>query len=261
MREAEFKAWMAESHTPGTVSTQLSKVRKLERHFGDLDEIFVGGSFMALKRWISVIAVGSIIVLVLGLMLGRYMPDIVTSEDVPEEGQSADVDFPVVLKIKGGMLEVAYVSGTRAFPKSADPTILGKSISYCREKAMWTVPYKITYRLKLGERWPLRYHNGTLFARVPELDPSLPVAIDTEKLAKGPEESCWFVPDMGTRDRALKSISPQLNTIAKSQNTKNFAREKSRQTVVEFLRTWAFNQKEYIGLRPDAKIVVIFAGE
>jgi len=49
--------------------------------------------------------------------------------------------------------------------------------------------------------------------------------------------------------------------IAKSQKTREFAREKSRQTVVEFLRTWVFNQKEYADLRPDAKIVVIFAGE
>ena len=52
MREAEFKAWMAESHTPGTVSTQLSKVRKLERHFGDLDELFSQGSFP--DMWIGV---------------------------------------------------------------------------------------------------------------------------------------------------------------------------------------------------------------
>ena len=50
MREAEFKAWMAESHTPGTVSTQLSKVRKLERHFGDLDELFSQGSFPSIVK-------------------------------------------------------------------------------------------------------------------------------------------------------------------------------------------------------------------
>jgi hypothetical protein len=198
---------------------------------------------------------------VLAMMLGRLMPEIFDTEDVPDEGRSADVDFPVVLRIKGGMLEVASVSGTRAFPKSTDPQILGHSIPYCREKAVWTAPYKITYRLKLGERWPLRYKNETLFARVPELDPSLPVAIDTEKLVEGPQESCWFALDMGTRDRALKSISPQLSELAKSRKTKDFAREKARQTVVEFLRTWAFNQKEYANLPPDAKIVVIFPGE
>ena len=90
---------------------------------------------MAIKKWISVIAIGSILFLVVAIKLGRHMPGIIASEDVPEEGRSADVDFPVVLKIKGGMLEVAYVSGTRAFPKSSDPTILGQSIYYCREKA------------------------------------------------------------------------------------------------------------------------------
>ena len=216
---------------------------------------------MAVKKWIVVIAVGGISLWALTVTLGPFVPDIFTSKDVPEEGKSADVDFPVVLRIKGGMLEVASVSGTRAFPKSRDPTILGQSIPYCREKAVWTAPYKITYRLKLGEKWQLRYKNGTLTARVPELDPSLPVAIDTNKLTKGPEESCWFAFNMGTRDRALTSISPQLSQLANSQKVKDFAKEKARHTVVEFLRTWVFNQNEYASLTPDAEIVVLFPGE
>ncbi len=132
---------------------------------------------------------------------------------------------------------------------------------YCREKASWAAPYKITYRLKLGERWPLRYHNGTLIARVPDLDPSLPVAFDSAKLRKGAEESCWFIPNQGTGDRALKSISPELEKLAKSQKTKSFARESARKTVTEFLRTWAFNQNAYGDLPPDTKIKVIFPGE
>ncbi len=216
---------------------------------------------MGIKKWLFVIAVGGISLWALLNLLNSFVPDIFGSEDVPEEGRSADVDFPVVVRIKGGMLEVASVSGTRSFPKSTDPTFLGQSISYCREKAVWTAPYKITYRLKLEERWPLRYKNGIVFAQVPELDPSIPVAIDTEKLAKGPEESCWFASDMKTREKALKSISPQLRDLANSQKVKHFAKEKARQTVTEFLRTWAFNQKEYPEITPDTKIVVIFPGE
>jgi hypothetical protein len=216
---------------------------------------------VAIRKHVVVTGGGIIAFLLILVVLYQLRNGVIRTEDVPEEGRSADVDFPVVLRIKGGMLEVAYVSGTRAFPKSEDPVILGQSIPYCREKASWTVPYKITYRIKLGERWPLRYHNGTLFARVPELDPSLPVAINTERLVKGPEESCWFVPDMGTRDRALKSISPQLANIAKSPKTQAFAREEARKTVVEFLRTWAFNQKDYADLPADVRVVVIFPGE
>ena len=213
------------------------------------------------ERLVLVLVIGVVALLALPFAISRLIPDFLASKDVPEEGQSSDVDFPVVIRIKGGMLEVASVTGTRHFPKSTDPAILGQAIPYCREKASWAAPYKITYRLKLGERWPLRYHDGTLIARVPDLDPSLPVAFDSAKLRKGAEESCWFIPNQGTRDRALKSISPELEKLAKSQKTKNFARESARKTVTEFLRTWAFNQNAYGDLPPDTKIKVIFPGE
>ena len=208
-----------------------------------------------------VLVVGVMALFALPFAIDLLVPDFFASKDVPQEGQPSDIDFPVVIRIKGGMLEVASVTGTRSFPKSTDPAILGQAISYCREKASWAAPYKITYRLRLGERWQLRYHDGSLIARVPELEPSLPVAFDSAKLRKGAEESCWFVPNQGTRDRALQSISPELEKLAKSPKTKNFARESARKTVVEFLRNWAFKQTDYGNLSPDAKIKVIFPGE
>ncbi|WP_143737026.1 hypothetical protein [Erythrobacter tepidarius] len=214
-----------------------------------------------MKKW-AIVAIAAILLAFLLFRLKEPdFPSLLGKEDVPEEGIPADVDFPVAVEVKGGMLEVAYVTGRKVFPKSQDPEILGKSVSYCREKASWIAPYKITYRLRLGERWPIRYRNGTLIARVPELEPSLPVAIDSKGLTEGAGESCWFFPDLGTRQKALKSISPALARIANSSKTKDFAREKARKTVTQFLRTWAFNQDQYSEISPDTKIVVIFPGE
>ncbi|GLI99778.1 hypothetical protein [Sphingobium sp. BS19] len=222
----------------------------------------IGGTILKkFERLVAVLAIGVIALLALPFAISRLVPDLFSSKDVPAEGQSSDVDFPVVVRIKGGMLEVASVTSIRSFPKSSDPTVLGQAIPYCREKASWDAPYKITYRLRLGERWPLRYYDGTLIARVPDLDPSLPVAFNSAKLRKGAEESCWFMPDRGTRDRALKSISPELEKLAKSQKMKDFARESARKTVTEFLRTWAFSQTDYGDLPPDTRIKVIFPGE
>lgn len=213
------------------------------------------------ERLALVLVVGVSAFFALPIVLAKLVPDLFGSKDAPNEGRSADTNFPVVVRLKGGMLEVASVTGTRAFPRATDPVILGKSIRYCREKATWIAPYKITYRLKLGERWPLRYYDGTLIARVPELEPSLPVAFQSDQLQSGPAESCWFMPDQGTRDRALRSITPELEKIATSQGAKNFARESARKTVAEFMRIWAFNQSTYPALSPDTKIKVIFPGE
>ena len=49
MKEQEFKAWL-EIHKPGSVSTQMSKVRKLDRLFGDLDALHATGGLTALRE-------------------------------------------------------------------------------------------------------------------------------------------------------------------------------------------------------------------
>ena len=44
MREKEFKAWLESGNRkPGTVSTQLSKAKKIEKNFGDLDDLIASG--------------------------------------------------------------------------------------------------------------------------------------------------------------------------------------------------------------------------
>ena len=212
-------------------------------------------------KWLAILSIVIIAGMLLLAVRKSFSGEVVASEDVVAEGISADVDFPVVLGVKGGMLEVAQITGRRSFPKSTDPVILGQAVTFCRERASWTAPYRITYRLRLGNRWTLRYRNGTLFAKVPELEPALPVAFDTIGLQKGAKESCWFAPDMGTRERALRSISPELAKIAKGKKTKDFAREVARRTVVEFLRTWTMKQTDYAAVASDAPIRVIFPGE
>ena len=40
MRDAEFKAWMeAQDYSRNTINTQMSKIRKIDRIFGDLDQL------------------------------------------------------------------------------------------------------------------------------------------------------------------------------------------------------------------------------
>ncbi|PNP99485.1 hypothetical protein [Sphingobium sp. SA916] len=200
-------------------------------------------------------------VVLIVLLLKEQLPSVFEGKPVPGSDRSADIDFPVVIRVRGGLLEVASTTGTKAFSDETDPTILGQRIPWCREKSVWAAKYKITYRMKLGERWTIRASKGQLIARVPELEPSLPVAIDTNSLANTANEKCWFALPMSTKDRVLKRISSDLEKIATSQKAKDFARPHARKTVVEFIRTWAFEQKDYPDLAPDASIKVIFPGE
>lgn len=50
MREADFKGWMeAQDYSRNTINTQMSKVRKLDRVFGDLDQLHADGKLDELE--------------------------------------------------------------------------------------------------------------------------------------------------------------------------------------------------------------------
>lgn len=177
------------------------------------------------------------------------------------EGGSADVDFPVVARIKGGMLEVSSVSARRQFIEDLSPAIWGKTLPFCKESGGISAVYKITYRVKLEEKWPLVFSGGKLIARVPELEPSLPVAIDSASIKETGTTGCWFMLDLGAQELALQKITVRLEALALKQKTRDFGRDEARKTVKEFLRTWAFSQSDYPEIAPDVPITILFPGE
>ena len=177
------------------------------------------------------------------------------------KGSSADTDFPVVARIKGGMLEVSSVSARRQFTEDLSPAVWGKALPFCKESGGISAVYKITYRVKLEEKWPLVFRDNKLIARVPELEPSLPVAIDTASIKETGTTGCWFMLDLGTQELALQKITGRLEVRALNRKTKDFGRDEARETVIEFLRTWAFSQSDYPEIAPDVEIIVLFPGE
>ncbi|VWX57309.1 hypothetical protein [Sphingorhabdus sp. 109] len=54
MREEQFKAWLKETgKSEGTISSQMSKVWKLDRYYGDLDEHIRSGTIEKIKTRLS----------------------------------------------------------------------------------------------------------------------------------------------------------------------------------------------------------------
>ena len=212
-------------------------------------------------KYIKYFFVGSLVLLVGYLSLFGRPPQIFNSHTVAAEEISADTDMPLVVRFPGGMLEAASILGSRSFIGATDPTVLGQELPFCRERSSWIARYKITYRLRLSEKWPMRFQNGTLFIRVPELEPNLPVAIDTASLVQSGREKCFLMLELGTRERVLRRISADLKIRAESFAAKEMARQSARKTVSEFVRVWAFNQSDHPEVPPDAKIKVLFPGE
>ena len=202
-----------------------------------------------------------LIVIILAFAAIRFLPPIIGNSPASDEDESASPDIPIVIRVEGGTIEVASVTGKRHFSGANDPTIMGQRLPFCRETAAWNAEYKITYRIKLGEKWPIKYQGGRLKALVPELEPSLPIAIDTRTLAETGLSKCWLMWNLNTRTRVLKGISADLEKLANQPGTKKFAREAAIETLREFIRTWAFNQKQYLTVSPDAPIDISFQGD
>lgn len=54
MREAEFRAWFkANDYDDATVGTQLARAKRIEQHYGDLDQLFRDGKLASLKAELS----------------------------------------------------------------------------------------------------------------------------------------------------------------------------------------------------------------
>lgn len=55
MQESAFRDWLrADGKAESTVSTQLSKLRKIERHFGDLDDLAISGRLQEVANQLAV---------------------------------------------------------------------------------------------------------------------------------------------------------------------------------------------------------------
>lgn len=73
-----------------------------------------------IKSWAVVGLLAVIVAMLLPEAIKGLFPKIFDSDDVPAQGKSSDVDFPVVVRVKGGLLEVATVRSTGNFPQTPE---------------------------------------------------------------------------------------------------------------------------------------------
>lgn len=167
-------------------------------------------------------------------------------------------DMPEVIRIPGGMLEVATIKKGRSFPLER-PIVLGPiQVPYCPEIARIDVTASFTYRMALAKTFPATIENGKLKVQVPKLVPALPVAFDTAT-KRTDLDKCWFVPGRNTMEILDRDISRRLASEAYSPTFIAYAENNgARETVREFVRTWLMKQQDYTALPPDIPIEVAF---
>ena len=159
----------------------------------------------------------------------------------------------VVMRTPGGLLEVSTVSTEERFDSTTTHTILGVPVG--ETVAQIRVPAVYRYHIPLAKEWHFRVVDDMLVVIAPQVQPSLPVAVDTGRLhafagglwapVTGPE-AVARLQRMLTSELAKKAASPQLVLMQ---------REAARQTVGEFVRKWVLDQPRWKGHRPPTLLV------
>lgn len=152
-------------------------------------------------------------------------------------------DEPIVMRTKGGLLEVSRIVATEAFEQATVHSALG--INLGKSTARIRVPATYRYHVELAPEWRFIRRDKTFIVIAPAVKPSLPVAIDTAKL-EGESYGKWAILSGDAELAELqKYITAGLGQKASSQKYIELQREHARKTVTEFVEKWVLSQDKW----------------
>jgi hypothetical protein len=159
-----------------------------------------------------------------------------------------------------GNLELATASTTETFRREDSLSIFGDRIPLGTTISEIRVPVTYRYHLRLSDPWRLEVSNQTCIVHAPRIRPSLPPAIDTERMEKKSEAGWARFNKQEQLDELEKNVTPTLKLYSRDPKHLSLVREECRKTVAEFVKKWLLREEQW---RQDRfhTIKVIFADE
>ncbi len=168
--------------------------------------------------------------------------------------------IPRLVADGGTRLELAAFEVTETLTETDDRRVffdlvpLGATVSEIR------VPVTYRYHLRLDEPWRLEVADGVCVVHAPAIRPTLPPAIHTDRMEKR-SESGWLRFDEDEQMATLeRSLTPALSGRARDSDHIELVRERCRQRVAEFVRSWLLLEDQW-GPGRFTHVEVIFADE
>jgi hypothetical protein len=167
-------------------------------------------------------------------------------------------EVPVVMRTTGGLLEVATVKATERFSRADTKEFWGFPLGTTVSQIQVPVTYR--FHIPMAREWPLAIRGKTCVVQAAALEPSLPVAFDSALMEKYSRNG-WARFDKDQNLATLeRSMTPELQLRARSNQYRQLATEAARQTVAEFVTTWLLKEQGWTR-DPSYKVVVVFPGE
>jgi hypothetical protein len=151
----------------------------------------------------------------------------------------------LVMRTRGGLLEVSQIRAQESFDTKYVYTLLGVPVAETVPRIR--VPAHYRYHIELAPEWKV-WRNGDLFmVVVPAVRPSLPVAVDLGKMEKDVAGTWMLLPFTGDVDvDALeRTLTKKLAEKAMSPAYIQMQRESARRTVEEFVKKWLVTQQQW----------------
>lgn len=177
-----------------------------------------------------------------------------------EEVHSGPATEILVMRTKGGLLEVSRILATEQFDTRFVYSVLGLEVGETVPHIR--VPAVYRYHIELAPEWRI-IRTGSLFTVVtPPVKPSLPVAVDLARIQKDVGGTWLLLPFNRSDDlNALeRKVTPTLADKAGSPAYLQLQREEARKTVTEFVKKWLVTQTPWT-TESGSTIRVFFADE
>ena len=150
---------------------------------------------------------------------------------------------PVVMRTKGGLLEVSTVRAEERFETSKNHTVFG--IHLGKTAAQIRVPAVYRYHIELAPEWKILLRDKTFLVIAPPVKASLPVAIDTARLESESSGRWSLLTGAGLVELLQRSITEALATKAATPAYIALQRDFARKTVKEFVEKWLISQERW----------------
>lgn len=167
-----------------------------------------------------------------------------TSEGPVQSGPSDEI---MMMRTKGGLLEVSAFRASEVFDRTVTYWLKGVSIPIGKTVAHVRVTAYYRYNIELEPEWPIHRRDNQFEVIAPPVKPSLPVAVDLKTL-EGDVGGTWILLAFNSDSdlKALQSrISEKLERKAGTAEYIRRQRDDARLTLCEFVNKWLVTQTRW----------------
>lgn len=159
--------------------------------------------------------------------------------------QSAAGNEILVMRTRGGLLEVATIRATEQFDKKFVYTVLGLEVGETVPHIR--VPAVYRYHIELAPEWTVIRTGGVFTVVTPPVKSSLPVAVDLAHMEKDVGGTWMLIPfnERADLESLERDITSTLAAKADSPAYRQLQREAARETVTEFVKKWLVSQARW----------------